>query len=92
MAWPVARLCYALSVPELVPLAGIEPALLSELDFESSASTNSTTGAIGRRIPSPRSGRNITGTTRGSTGEKARNGAAHIRFDVGSVIPDVSTG
>lgn len=30
---------------ELVPLAGIEPALLAELDFESSASTNSATGA-----------------------------------------------
>jgi hypothetical protein len=29
-----------------VPLAGIEPALLAELDFESSASTNSATGAI----------------------------------------------
>ena len=29
----------------LVPLAGIEPALLAELDFESSASTNSATGA-----------------------------------------------
>jgi site-specific DNA recombinase len=28
-----------------VPLAGIEPALLAELDFESSASTNSATGA-----------------------------------------------
>jgi hypothetical protein len=32
----------------LVPLAGIEPALLAELDFESSASTNSATGASGR--------------------------------------------
>jgi hypothetical protein len=31
---------------EMVPLAGIEPALLAELDFESSASTNSATGAI----------------------------------------------
>ena len=30
---------------EMVPLAGIEPALLAELDFESSASTNSATGA-----------------------------------------------
>jgi hypothetical protein len=29
----------------LVPQAGLEPALLSEQDFESSASTNSTTGA-----------------------------------------------
>ena|GEM_PF-5358426 len=31
----------------LVPLAGLEPALLTELDFESSASTNFTTGASG---------------------------------------------
>ena len=31
---------------EMVPLAGIEPALLAELDFESSASTNSATGAL----------------------------------------------
>ena len=29
----------------MVPLAGIEPALPKELDFESSASTNFTTGA-----------------------------------------------
>jgi hypothetical protein len=29
----------------MVPLAGLEPALLAELDFESSASTNFTTGA-----------------------------------------------
>src|SRR5205809_5699891 len=33
----------------LVPLAGIEPALLAELDFESSASTSSATGASGHR-------------------------------------------
>jgi hypothetical protein len=32
----------------MVPLAGIEPALLAELDFESSASTNSATGASAR--------------------------------------------
>ena len=30
---------------EMVPHAGIEPALLSELDFESSASTSSANGA-----------------------------------------------
>ncbi len=30
----------------MVPLAGIEPALLSESDFESDASTNFTTGAV----------------------------------------------
>ena len=34
----------------LVPLAGIEPALLAELDFESSASTSSATGALGRPL------------------------------------------
>jgi hypothetical protein len=32
---------------KMVPLAGIEPALLAELDFESSASTSSATGAFG---------------------------------------------
>jgi hypothetical protein len=35
----------------LVPLAGIEPALLAELDFESSASTSSATGAFVKRRP-----------------------------------------
>jgi hypothetical protein len=35
----------------LVPLAGIEPALLAELDFESSASTSSATGAFA--FPAP---------------------------------------
>ena len=34
----------------VVPLAGIEPALLAELDFESSASTSSATGAFGGGI------------------------------------------
>ena len=34
----------------LVPLAGIEPALLAEPDFVSGASTNSATGAGGRII------------------------------------------
>ena len=37
-------------IPRLVPLAGIEPALLAELDFESSASTNSATGALTGRV------------------------------------------
>ena len=35
---------------EMVPPAGVEPALLAELDFESSASTNSATGATLRRV------------------------------------------
>jgi hypothetical protein len=30
----------------MVPLAGVEPARLAALDFESSASTNSATGAL----------------------------------------------
>jgi hypothetical protein len=34
----------------VVPHAGVEPALLSELDFESSASTNSANGAQGYKI------------------------------------------
>src|SRR5262252_7832305 len=50
----------------LVPLAGIEPALLAELDFESSASTSSATGAFdprakGRTLGRWRSRRNIAG-------------------------------
>src|SRR5271166_2213823 len=35
----------------MVPLAGIEPALLAELDFESSASTSSATGAFASSDP-----------------------------------------
>ncbi len=48
------------SLVRLVPLAGIEPALLAELDFESSASTSSATGAHGRHpyrgVPAKRGG------------------------------------
>jgi hypothetical protein len=53
----------------LVPLAGIEPALLAELDFESSASTNSATGAFrgACRRRGPRSRRNIAGAPCRST-------------------------
>ena len=44
---------------KMVPLAGIEPALLAELDFESSASTSSATGAFATacdgRLRRPRS-------------------------------------
>ena len=36
----------------LVPPVGLEPTLLAELDFESSASTNSATGALAGRVPS----------------------------------------
>jgi hypothetical protein len=54
---------------KLVPLAGIEPALLAELDFESSASTSSATGAFVHRPEGParRSGRNIAGSSSRST-------------------------
>jgi hypothetical protein len=56
----------------LVPLAGIEPALLAELDFESSASTSSATGALETPWPvkgwGSRSRRNIAGGGFGSTG------------------------
>jgi site-specific DNA recombinase len=38
------------SKKEMVPLAGLEPARISPLDFESSASTNFTTGAVGGRL------------------------------------------
>ena len=54
----------------LVPLAGIEPALLAELDFESSASTNSATGALSGRFAGWRrsqSRRNIAGAPTRST-------------------------
>src|SRR6266481_1834972 len=53
----------------LVPLAGIEPALLAELDFESSASTSSATGAFAGlpERPASRSRRNIAGRLPGST-------------------------
>jgi hypothetical protein len=50
-------------IETVVPLAGIEPALLAELDFESSASTSSATGAFGR-LPTgepSQSRRNIAG-------------------------------
>ena len=43
----------------LVPPDGLEPSLLAELDFESSASTNSATGALRLRyLVRRRAGRN----------------------------------
>ena len=45
---PISQVIGMIYIFKLVPLAGIEPALLAELDFESSASTNSATGAFGR--------------------------------------------
>ncbi len=61
-----------LSDESLVPLAGIEPALLAELDFESSASTSSATGAFGGDFRqdahgSLRSRRTIASSPAGST-------------------------
>ncbi|CAH2408097.1 hypothetical protein MES4922_90057 [Mesorhizobium ventifaucium] len=50
----------------VVPLAGIEPALLAELDFESSASTNS---AIGAQAGRPGWARTIRLEARSSTGQ-----------------------
>jgi class 3 adenylate cyclase len=41
----VGSVSLLITINSLVPLAGIEPALLAELDFESSASTSSATGA-----------------------------------------------
>src|SRR5262249_32449672 len=61
----LACLAVAAKQRRLVPLAGIEPALLAELDFESSASTSSATGASGHEPqgnnqgPVARSRRNI---------------------------------
>src|SRR6266568_1050691 len=63
----------------LVPLAGIEPALLAELDFESSASTSSATGAFvrptlrgNRAKPAEYSGRPSAVNPRGSECGAAR--------------------
>lgn len=52
---------------EMVPLAGIEPALLAELDFESSASTSSATGARAAEFIRLRSARTIAVPESGST-------------------------
>ncbi|GCC46980.1 hypothetical protein chiPu_0031121 [Chiloscyllium punctatum] len=70
------RACRAVAAKQrrLVPLAGIEPALLAELDFESSASTSSATGAFamvqagsgrGSRSAADYSGRPVTVNPRG---------------------------
>jgi hypothetical protein len=72
VARPAVSCRYRCSIADafgMVPLAGIEPALLAELDFESSASTNSATGASGRpwQGRTSRSRRNIAGAPCGST-------------------------
>src|SRR5262245_53646459 len=67
----LARRAVAAKQRRLVPLAGIEPALLAELDFESSASTSSATGAFGHRLwaggakPAEYSGRSVPVNPRG---------------------------
>ena len=64
----------------LVPLAGIEPALLAELDFESSASTSSATGALGTTAgaavakPAEYSGRFLAVNPRVCDGTSPRQG------------------
>src|SRR6478609_1124720 len=63
---------------DLVPLAGIEPALLAELDFESSASTSSATGAFAPSAQglASRSRRNIAAGFAGSTRADVKAGAS----------------
>src|SRR5579872_4102229 len=63
----------------LVPLAGIEPALLAELDFESSASTSSATGAFGWPIRwASRSRRTIAAGHCRSTREAGNKGKSLV--------------
>jgi hypothetical protein len=59
----------------LVPLAGIEPALLAELDFESSASTSSATGARTRRMVGDIERRPRSVNSAGKDGRNAANSA-----------------
>jgi hypothetical protein len=69
----------------VVPLAGIEPALLAELDFESSASTSSATGAFAEPVvparpgQGARSGRTIAGG--GARSTRADVIVAHLDSD-----------
>jgi hypothetical protein len=66
----------------MVPLAGIEPALLAELDFESSASTSSATGAFGHGLeagaakPAEYSGRRLRVNPRGCDIDLSRQAAS----------------
>lgn len=61
----------------VVPLAGIEPALLAELDFESSASTNS---AIGAQAGRPGWARTIRLEACSSTGQFGVVNSGHVAF------------
>ena len=56
----------------MVPLAGIEPALLAELDFESSASTSSATGAFRKSWPKGTGGLRSRRTIAGNRGRSTR--------------------
>ncbi len=68
----------------VVPLAGIEPALLAELDFESSASTSSATGALGRPLEgASRSRRTIAMDKAGSTRAKVMSAVLDSCLDRG---------
>ena len=59
----------------MVPLAGIEPALLAESDFESDASTSSaigaTQGCVRNKYPPCKSGLQGTGPAAGHTASGA---------------------
>src|SRR5438445_10765662 len=70
----------------VVPLAGIEPALLAALDFESSASTNS---AIGAQAGRPGWARTIRSDACSSTGQfwGSRGCDQTSRFDFVAVLP-----
>ena len=86
-----ADYCIGSRNKSLVPLAGIEPALLAELDFESSASTNSATGAFatpaGRRgvvKPAEYSGR---GGRVNPLVSKRLSGACVVRNGAAKTVP-----
>ena len=63
-----------------MPLAGIEPALLAELDFESSASTNSATGAYGREYHAPQRRVNLS-----RAGERMLDSRLVFRCPIGGI-------
>src|SRR5689334_22347362 len=65
-----------MSAPQImVPLARLERALLAELDFESSASTNSATGARARHLETRRGGRNRSDVVESATAADTRGEA-----------------
>jgi hypothetical protein len=63
----------------MVPPAGVEPALLAELDFESSASTNSATGALGALLAQGQAdGNRYAPPERGQTFDRVRQLSLNI--------------